>query len=194
MGKGVVFPILDSGVGAQMDLSKGPRSSKIRPRELIKWGHPGVIGHVPRTLCLGAQSALHCPHHLGSQGEPSASAAGLTGRAGGSATAAAMGGAGGLSQVFGDEALGTGTAVGLNFSLLAAQGRAVIGNGNSCFPNSEGAPLHPASGHQELKGPHSSGLVPRAAEPRLVRLLGQASQCCHRSDGGGGCPHLGKGP
>lgn len=109
-------------------------------------------------------------------------------------TAAAMGGAGGLSQVFGDEALGTGTAVGLNFSLLADQGRAVISNGNSCFPNSEGAPLHPTSSHQELKGPHSSGLVPRAADPRLVCLLGQASQCCHRSDRGRGSPHLGKGP
>lgn len=49
---------------------RGPRSPKVRPRELIQWAHPGVMGDVLRTLCLGAQSALHCPPPdcLGEQG------------------------------------------------------------------------------------------------------------------------------
>lgn len=86
-----------------MDTTEGePRSPKVRPRELIQWAHPGVMGDVLRTLCLGAQSALHCtppPTASGSR-EPYCTSSqalwegwGLT---------LPWGGAGGLSHLSGD--------------------------------------------------------------------------------------------
>jgi len=79
-----------------------------------------------------------------------------------------------MTQDFGDEALGTGTEVGPNLSLLA--GQVIRDSGDSGFPDSEG-------GHQGLKTSHRSGLAPCAADPRLVCLLDQASPCCRWGPG-----------
>lgn len=97
--------------------------------------------------------------------------------------AAAMGRAGGSSQVSRGQALGMGTELSSNLRLLADQGRKDADSGNSCFPDSEAGQLYPAPGHWGLKAPHSSGLAPWAAEHKLVCTLSQNSHCCRWGSG-----------
>lgn len=84
VGKLVTVLTPASGVGAiWIPLRRGPRSPKVRPRELIRWAHPGVTGHVPRTWCRGPGQHSAAPHCLGEQGAQVQLRPGPPGRGGG---------------------------------------------------------------------------------------------------------------